>query len=131
MPARGIHRVRLGLKRTILEIDQKRSNAAVYAILSQGAALAQTMTPIATGFLVNSQYAPRIEQREGNTTGHVGYTALYAAAVHEALGKLRGQPRLNGDGRFWDPNAEPGFLKKGFEELKPAIPAILKQIYGV
>lgn len=131
MPARGIQRVRLNLKRAFSDIDQKNTNRAVYAILSQGAALAQTMTPIATGFLTNSQYIPRIEQIKGKTVGNVGYTALYAAAVHEKLGTMKGEPRPNNMGRYWDPNAEPRFLTKGFEQLRPSIPAILRSIYGV
>lgn len=145
MPARGISRVRLNLKRAFDDADGMRTNRAVYAILSQGAAMAQTMTPIDTGNLVNSQYAPRIEKTKGKTSGVVGYTAKYAEWVHEAPGTLKGQPRAHFGktragvefgggtqvGYYWDPNAEPGFLRKGFEELKPAIPQILRSIYGV
>lgn len=131
MPARGIQRVRHNLKRAIGAADQINTNRAVYAILSQGLAYAQTMTPIDTGFLVNSQWAPRLTYKEGATSGTVGYTALYAAAVHEAAGTMKGKPRPDNRGMHWDPNAEPEFLKKGFDLLKPAIPAIIKSIYGV
>lgn len=131
MPARGIQRVRHNIARAIADIDKLNTHRAVYAILSQGAAMAQVMTPIDTGFLVNSQYAPQITHHKGKTTGHIGYTALYAAAVHEALGTMRGEPRPSNRGNHWDPNAEPEFLKKGFEQIRPAIPAILQQIYGV
>lgn len=130
MPVKGIERVRRNLKLKLGEIDGSRTEAAVYAVLSQGATMAATMTPIDTSNLINSQYAPQISHNASNTTGHVGYTASYAGAVHEAPGTLAGQPRANGNGNYWDPNAEPGFLTKGFEEIKPAIPQILKAAYG-
>lgn len=131
MPVKGISRVRKGFKLAIDEISQAKTEGAVYAILSQGAALAQTMTPVDTSNLINSQYAPQISQANGKTDGHIGYTAEYAEAVHEAPGTLAGQPRADGNGDYWDPNAEPGFLEKGFDQLKPSIPAILKEHYRV
>jgi hypothetical protein len=131
MPVKGIERVRKGFKQKIDHIADGVSEGAVFAILSQGAGIAQTMTPIDTSNLVNSQYYPQMEVTKSGVKGNVGYTAAYAAAVHEAPGTLKGQPRESGGGDYWDPNAEPGFLKKGFEEVKPAIPAILKQHYRV
>lgn len=144
MPVKGIERVRSNLRMKVSEIEGKRTDAAVYAVLSQGAAMAATMTPIDTSNLVDSQYAPQISQQQGKTTGQVGYGASYAAAVHDAPGVLKGLPRAHfgktragvefgggtGVGNFWGPSAEPGFLRKGFEEIKPAIPAILKKAYS-
>ena len=51
----------------------------------------------------------------------LGYTAAYAAAVHDAKGTLKGTntPRSASDpsrGNVWDPDAEPGFLRKAFED---------------
>lgn len=118
----------------IEKITGEKTNAAIYAILSQGAAISVAKTPIDTGFLVNSMYAPVIVNYGAKSFGHVGYTANYAAAVHEKKGTLKGQPRpkRNGksSGNYWDPSGEPNFLKKGFDELKPYIPAILKNVYG-
>lgn len=131
MAVRGIERVKRNFRVVVKDIDQRRTEAAVYAVLSQGAAMAQTMTPVDTSTLINSQYAPQISQQAGKTTGQVGYTAAYAAAVHSAPGTLQGLPRRSGNGNYWDPNAEPGFLEKGFEEIKPEIPAILQRIYRV
>lgn len=134
MPVRGINQVRVNIKRAFDDIEQKRTEAAVYAVLSEGAALAQTKVPMDTGTLANSQYAPIIDVMPGKVAGTVGYTAAYAGAVHEMEGTLKGQPRdpnNPGRGDFWDPNAEPEFLTKGFEELKPAIPAILKAAHNV
>lgn len=129
MPARGIERVRANYRRTVQKIAQPVSEGAVYAVLSQGRALADTMTPIDTSNLINSGYAPQIRQERGKIVGTVGYTASYAFAVHEAPGTLKGQPRPGGRGDYWDPNAQPRFLVEGFDQLKSSIPAIIKAYY--
>lgn len=145
MPVKGIERVRRNLKVTVDRIANGTTEGAVYDILSMGASKAQTMTPMDTGNLAQSQYAPQIDVKNGKVSGQVGYTARYAEAVHNAPGKLKGQPRAHFGktragvefgggtqrGEYWDQNAEPEFLTKGFEEIKPAIPAILKRRYGV
>lgn len=134
MPARGIERVKRNLRVKVSDIAEGTTERTVYEILSQGGAMAAQMTPIDTSNLVNSQYAPQIEVKQGKVTGNIGYTAEYAQQVHEATGSARGRPRDPEDpsrGDFWDPNAEPGFLTKGFEEITPAIPAILKRNYKV
>ncbi|AMO43578.1 hypothetical protein PAEP54_00270 [Pseudomonas phage YMC11/07/P54_PAE_BP] len=110
------------------------SERAVYEVLSQGATMAQTMTPIDTSTLVSSQTAPQITVGPNGVEGSVGYTAAYAAAVHDAPGTLAGQPRDENDpsrGDYWDQNAEPEFLTKGFDQIIPAIPAILRRTYRV
>lgn len=129
MATRGIERVRRNYKRVIERIAGEVTHRAVYEILSQGGAAAAGLTPVDTSDLINSQYAPQISQQQGKTSGHIGYTAGYAAAVHDAPGKLRGLPRPKGRGNYWDPGAEPKFLSKGFDEIRPAIPAILKRNY--
>ncbi|WAI83196.1 MULTISPECIES: hypothetical protein [Achromobacter] len=145
MPVKGIERVKRGFRIAVKEIGEGKTERAVYETLSQGSAMAAQMTPIDASNLVNSQYAPQIEVKEGKVSGSVGYTASYAAAVHEASGKLNGKPRADfgrtragvgfgggtGNGNYWDPNAEPEFLTKGFDQIKGAVPAILKRIYGV
>jgi hypothetical protein len=145
MPVKGIERVKRGFRIAVKEIGEGKTERAVYETLSQGSAMAAQMTPIDSSNLVNSQYAPQIDVKEGKVSGSVGYTASYAAAVHEASGKLKGKPRADfgktragvafgggtGNGNYWDPNAEPRFLTKGFDQIKGAVPAILKRIYGV
>lgn len=131
MSVKGIERVKLNVKNFTDDVSGPKTEAAVYAVLSQGAAIAQTMTPMDTGNLANSQYSPDISVSTGKVTGHVGYTANYAIYVHNAPGVMAGMPRANGNGNYWDPDAEPQFLTKGFEELKPSIPAILKEVYRV
>lgn len=129
MPVRGIERVRANYKRTVQRIAQPVSERAVYAVLSQGRALADTMTPIDTSNLINSGYAPQITVARGKVTGTVGYTASYAFAVHEAPGTLKGQPRPDNRGDYWDPNAQPRFLVEGFDKIKADIPTILRAYY--
>lgn len=126
----GIQRVKLGLKRVADDEMQRRTRKALHAILSEGSARAALMTPVDTSNLINSQYAPRITTGPARSSGHVGYTADYAAFVHSAPGVLKGQPRANGRGEYWDPSGEPGFLTKGFDEVIPRIDVILRSIYG-
>ncbi|CRN83734.1 hypothetical protein JTL59_31270 [Pseudomonas aeruginosa] len=134
MAIQGIDRVRRNLRVAVDNIAGGVSERAVYEVLSQGATKAQTMTPIDTSTLVDSQTAPQITVGPNGVEGSVGYTAAYAAAVHEAPGTLAGQPRDENDpsrGDYWDPNAEPEFLTKGFDQIIPAIPAILRRTYRV
>ena len=58
MAIQGIDRVRRNLRVAVENIAEGRSERAIYEILSQGAAMAQTMTPIDTSNLINSQTAP-------------------------------------------------------------------------
>ncbi len=144
MPARGIDRVRRSLQAKIGEISGPRTEAAVFEVLQAIKGAADTMVPQDTGNLLNSGIAPQITQTKGKTTGLVGYGARYAMAVHEASGKLKGQPREDfgttrsgqafgggtRSGNYWDPGGEPRYLEKGGDLIKPAIPAILKAVYG-
>lgn len=128
MPVKGIAQVKRNYKALTEKISGKRTEVAVAAILSQGGSMAATMTPIHTSTLINSHFVD-IYPSNGKVIGRTGYTASYASAVHDAPGKLKGESRPDGSGNYWDPNAEPGFLTKGFEEIKPSIPAILRRAY--
>ncbi|KAA0910682.1 hypothetical protein [Pusillimonas sp. ANT_WB101] len=130
MPVRGIDQVKRNIKRAFEDIERTKTNTAVYAVLSQGGAMAATMIPVDTSTLINSHFVD-IQASAGKTVGVTGYTAGYASAVHEASGVLAGQPRMNGNGQYWDPSGEPKFLTKGFEQIQASIPAILKAAYRV
>ncbi len=130
MPVRGIDQVKRNIRRAFEDIEKTKTSTAVYAILSQGAAMAATMTPVDTSTLINSHFVD-IQAGTGKTVGVTGYTAGYAAAVHEASGTLAGQLRPDGNGNYWDPSGEPKFLTQGFEQIKASIPAILKAAYRV
>lgn len=87
---------------------------------------AQSITPVDEGILRNSAFTKSFKG-EGSTGPFavVGYTAEYAAAVHEAPETLRGQPRGDfgktrdgtsfgggsGKGFYWD-GGENKFLEK-------------------
>lgn len=127
----SIRRTKIKLHESIQDKTGAKTDTALRYILNEGIAAADTMVPVDTGNLLKSHHAPIIQ----NGTGTVGYTAAYAAAVHAKSGKLKGQdrpPHRNGSsrGKYWDPDGEPQFLEKGFDEIKPAIPAIIKKVYG-
>ena len=63
----------------------------------------QARVPVEFGELKRSGYA-RAVGNGFNTTVYVGYTAPYAAYVHECVEmKLYGKPRPSGRGVYWDP----------------------------
>jgi hypothetical protein len=103
---------------------QNKAARDMTAALILGQSEAASMTPIDTSTLINSAFK-NVENNNGRITGTAGYTASYALAVHEAKGKLKGQPRQNGQGNYWDPTGEPQFLKKGFEQAADNIKAVL------
>lgn len=125
---RGVQAVRVNLKRLEKEIAGTITNRGVFAILREGTAMAATMTPVDTGNLINSHFAA-IKQEGNRVVGHSGYTADYAEFVHDAPGTLKGQSRPDNRGKYWAPSGEPEFLKKGFDEIKPRVIDILKEIY--
>lgn len=136
MAYNGIARTRKNFRVAFKNITMTKTDAALRAIMQEAGASSDQMTPIDTGNLVNSRYAPVITQTEEHSTARIGYTADYAAAVHDHEGASRGKgiPRDRNNlsrGNFWDPNAEPQFMAKGFEKIFPDIPKILKAVYGV
>lgn len=88
------------------------------------------MVPIDTSFLINSEYR-KVTDRFGGFEGELGYGANYAPYVHEAPGTLKGEPRANGNGDYWDPDGEPQFLAKGVDAfIAEDMDAILRQEFG-
>lgn len=142
MPVKGLKEVRNSLHKLIGEISGPMSEKALTEVLIDAAGFAALMTPIDTSNLINSQFR-KVENVDGKVRGTLGYTAAYAAAVHEMSGKLKGQPRQDfgvtragesfgggtGVGNYWDPDAEPGFLRKAFEDADAvsAITATIKR----
>jgi hypothetical protein len=119
MPVKGVKEVNQNIKRFIDKARGPITEVTLTKVLIAGAAHAARITPKgATGNLLESGFR-RVIKSAGGMSGMVGYTAEYAAAVHEATGKLKGSPRpkVKGvpQGNFWDPFGEPEFLRKGFE----------------
>ncbi len=128
MPVQGIRKVKNNMRRLRGEIEGRRTESAVYAVLSQGGAAAATMTPVDTGTLINSHFV-EIRPGAGKVVGVNGYSAEYAAAVHSAPGVLAGKDRPKGRGQYWDPGGEPEFLKRGFAEIQASVKDILRRAY--
>lgn len=120
--------VRKNLKALTAQLTGPVSKATITQALIVGGMYADMLTPRDTGNLLRSRFR-EVLQRGSGWVGSYGYTAAYAAAVHGASGKLKGQPRAHfgktkegvafgggtEKGNYWDPNAEPEFLTKGFE----------------
>lgn len=132
MAIKGVGAVRRKLKLTFKDIEEKRTSAAVYSILSEVSLDAAARTPIETSVLVNSLYAPKLFQSSGVTRGVIGYTAEYAGWVHNSPGTLAGKPRSSGQGNYWDPDGEPRFLDKAAEYVEKNLAhRIIREAYRV
>lgn len=138
MPIRGINEVRDKLRNLEKGVIHPKAVKAVTEVMIVAAGYAASLTPIDTSNLINSQYR-EIKLSGRKIIGTIGYTASYAAAVHEMSGKLKGKPRAmfgnagfgggTGVGNYWDPDAEPGFLRKAFEnaDARAAIDDVIKR----
>jgi|SRR5690606_808377 len=136
MAIRGIREARRNTRKIFGGIRDS-ADKAVVEILISGRAYTLMLTPIDTGNLANSAFIDTQSNKSG-ARGRFGFTAAYAAAVHEMPGTLKGKPRETfghtsnhsdvgpqqprafgggtGVGSYWDPDAEPQFVKKGFED---------------
>lgn len=102
------------LPQFIGQVEQKAARAMTQALIL-GASEASVMTPIDTSTLLNGQYRKPIDKQGTKLVGTVGYTAEYAADVHDPNVKQR----------FRRSTAEKEFLRKGFEEAEPNIRAVI------
>lgn len=154
MPVKNnsLNKVRVKLKGIVQGISDDLAPKAITAALIVGGGHAAVMVPVDTGTLVNSQFRI-VEKGSKGWNGRMGYTANYAAAVHAMKGKLKGQPRGNfgmtgnqssagpqqprafgggtGQGNYWDPQGEPQFLTKGFEDNRKEIDAVVKKVMQI
>lgn len=95
--------------------QQRKAAVGMTKALILGASEASVLTPIDTSTLLNSQYR-KVEVDGERIVGTVGYTAEYAAAVHDP----------DNAQNFRRATAEKEFLRKGFERAEPNIRAVLK-----
>lgn len=129
MAIKGMAQVRSNVRKRLTLAIPSHAERAMHIATSIIGGYATLMTPVDTSNLINSQY--RIVKNTGTkVVAAIGYTAKYAAAVHEMSGKLMGQPRANfgvtrtgvafgggtGRGNYWDPSGEPQFLSKAGDE---------------
>lgn len=129
MAIKGMAQLRRNVRKQLTLAIPSHAERAMHIATSIIGGYATLMTPVDTSNLINSQY--RIVKNEGRrVVAAIGYTARYAAAVHEMSGKLKGQPRADfgvtragvafgggtGRGNYWDPSGEPQFLSKAGDE---------------
>ena len=117
MAIKGMVQVRSNVRRQLTLAIPSHAERAMHIATSIIGGYATLMTPVDTSNLINSQY--RIVKNTGTKViAAIGYTAKYAAAVHEKPGTLRGAGvmRPSGRGNYWDPDAEPKFLSKAGNE---------------
>lgn len=112
--------------------DVERAAArAVLSALVRGTSELPAITPVDSSTLLNSLFRV-VDKKRGKIVGTAGFTADYALAVHEAEGKLKGQPRPKRDGKdrgvYWGPHdGQPRFLAVAFEEARDEIDAIVRE----
>jgi hypothetical protein len=144
MPTKGIKEINRSFTALANRIKGPMTEQTLTAILIEGGAAAAAITPRDTSFLVNSMYR-KIVPLTGGMLGKIGYAADYAGYVNAASGKLKGKPRssvasfetasgktafASSQGNFWDPHAEPDFLRKGFQrDALPVIKRLIKEGY--
>lgn len=114
MPVRGIDDAKRRTKRAVMKISGPISERTLTTVLIVAQGFSTLMTPAEYGNLRNSQYRI-VRAYKGGLRGRIGYTANYAASVHNAKGTLRGKPRVSGNGNYWDPDGKPRFLARAFE----------------
>ncbi|MCP2005226.1 UNVERIFIED_ORG: hypothetical protein J2Y78_003766 [Buttiauxella agrestis ATCC 33320] len=130
---KGISRAKSNLDKFISTVEGKRAVRAIYSALFIIGAASAKEVPRDTSTLVNSQFRD-VNVRGGMVMGRVGYSAAYAAAVHEAPGKYLNtqtdRPVGPGEspgsrGVIWGPSGNPKFLywpaKDSESEVRAAI----------
>jgi len=109
---KGVRQVSRNINRVIDNIQHRKVARAIYSALNIGALQAAAYTPVDTSFLINSQFRELVVNGT-RLTGRVGYSANYAAYVHD--------PSIPQTFRL--ARAKKEFLTKGFEEKQNEIDA--------
>lgn len=107
---KGIKQVSRKVNRAIDNIQDRKVIRALTSAMIIGSSQAAIYTPIDTSYLINSQFR-EIVVNGTRVTGRVGYTASYAAYVHD--------PSIPQN--FRRATAEKEFLTKGFEDTRDLI----------
>lgn len=133
---KGVAAVTANLNREISAL-KVRSSAGTLALAFVVLGRSNSRVPREDSVLFNSGYARKAQHNP--MAAEVGYTAGYAAYVHESIEmKLKGKPRpykgtggakarqrraqsgkynrRGGKGNYWDPGGEPKFLEKAVGE---------------
>lgn len=111
---KGISQAKKNLNALVGDIQGRKVVRAMQSALIIGGSQAALYTPIDTSTLINSQFC-EITVNGNRVTGRVGYSANYAAYVHD--------PSVPQN--FRRATARKEFLTKGFEDTQRQIDAVI------
>ncbi|HGK4778871.1 TPA: HK97 gp10 family phage protein [Enterobacter cloacae] len=113
---KGISQAKKNLNALVGDIQGRKVVRAMQSALIIGGSQAALYTPIDTSTLINSQFR-EISVNGNRVTGRVGYSANYAAYVHD--------PSVPQN--FRRATARKEFLTKGFDDTRRQIDAVIKK----
>lgn len=112
----GIEESKRNLTALINDVNSRKVVRAMQSALLVGAAQASLFTPIDTATLLNSQFR-EIMINGSRLTGRVGYSANYAAYVHDPSNPQN----------FRRATARKEFLRRGFDDSRDEIDMVVKR----
>ncbi|HEJ7025766.1 TPA: HK97 gp10 family phage protein [Serratia marcescens] len=125
---KGIKEAQRRLDAVVEDVRTRKAVRAIKTALFIIGKEAALMTPIGkTSVLINSQYQDTPVVNGTRITGRIGYSANYAVYVHNASGIMKGLPRPNNRGNYWDPAGEPKFLTKAAEKTRRQVDEIIRK----
>ncbi|WP_312393388.1 HK97 gp10 family phage protein [Mixta calida] len=113
---KGVRQAQQNLDALIGDIQGRKAARAIQSALIIGSSQASLYTPIDTSTLINSQFR-ELNVNGTRLTGRVGYSANYAAFVHDP----------NIPQNFRRATAQKEFLTKGFEDTRDVIDRTIKK----
>ncbi len=113
---KGVRQAQQNLDALIGDIQGRKAARAIQSALIIGSSQAAMYTPIDTSTLINSQFR-ELNVNGTRLTGRVGYSASYAAYVHDP----------NIPQTFRRATAQKEFLTKGFEDTRDVIDRTIKK----
>ncbi|CUW11776.1 Uncharacterised protein [Serratia grimesii] len=123
---KGIKAAQRRLDAVVEDVRTRKAVRAIKSAMFIIGAESALMTPMDTGTLVNSQFQETMINGT-RITGRIGYSANYAVYVHNASGIMKGLPRPNNRGNYWDPSGEPKFLTKAAERTRRQVDDIIRK----
>lgn len=112
MPVTGIKEVRSNMRGIFKDIREKKAPEFIHAVLSIGWNASKELTPIEYGTLINSA-TMMVNVTANGIDGELMYNTNYAAALE--FGTWKPVSAANKEGPADNMQAEPHFLRKGFE----------------
>lgn len=113
---KGVRQVQQNLNALIGDIQGRKAVRALQSAMIIGSSQAALYTPIDTSTLINSQFR-ELNVNGTMLTGRVGYSANYAAFVHD--------PSIPQN--FRRATAQKEFLTKGFEDSREVIDRTIRK----